>query len=754
MMVLSRLWYIVLSLLLGMALYVVFLAVGQYNRRNGVAMTEELASDSQTVGWALQIDARKRLDALLLGAVDKGVQDALQGANGKDAIPAKVKDDGRHALAAVLEKIAVDFRPDALFAVDHDGRVVAEVGYDASNAFPDFELGGYPVVFDALHGYLRDDTWVLAGKLYRVVARPVEFDSTQPPLGAIVAMRMVDKKFAQDLSKKTRANIAFFAAGQRVVSSALDGFDENQLALVDNDLPKLAGDKEYGEGRSEVRFVNDDVGVMYARLFGDAWELGGGFVVARARVTIDGWLGFLNGADDKDKQSVNFLFIAAIVLGGILGGMFLSFLEQSLPMREMQRQGGRLRKGEIDYFQLPRFRGSYRAVAQDVNAGIERVLEKGGAAVRKPADLESILGPVPAQPAMSAFSFPLAESPPAPHRPPPPPLGGGPDSDVAHSNQGQYGTPSSGGGMSGAIAAGIAAGAASRGAPHAPPPKPAPAHSPPAHSPPAHSPQGAAPPIAPFQGPPIASMHTAGAGPGSAGTPQASAKVSPGGAFAFGDSPADGDGPTLAAPAAMRPPSQSESGARPVGFPPPAGKASPPQRAGAATMLGIGQQGQAAGGSAAMSPTTVPHDFVPPGSGSLGGAARPPAPSRPQVGSPAPVPAAPTSSSTLARQLQNLNDEAEDEATVVAPAPSELLAQAGAAKAPNDTAEWMTVYDDFVRTKKQCGEPTEGLTFEKFQATLKKNRDALMQRHNCKRVRFSVYVKEGRASLKATPVRD
>ena len=164
MMVLSRIWYIVLSLLLGVALYVVFLAVGQYNRRNGVAMTEELASDSQTVGWALQIDARKRLDALLLGAVDKGIQDALQAANGKDTIPAKAKDDARRALGAVLDKIAADFRPDALFAVDHDGRVVGQVGYDAANALPDFELGGYPVVFDALHGYLRDDTWVLAGK--------------------------------------------------------------------------------------------------------------------------------------------------------------------------------------------------------------------------------------------------------------------------------------------------------------------------------------------------------------------------------------------------------------------------------------------------------------------------------------------------------------------------------------------------------------------------------------------------------------
>jgi hypothetical protein len=752
MMVFSRFWYAVLSFLLGIALYVVFLAVGQYNRRNGVAMTEELASDSQTVSWALQIDARKRLDALLIGAVDKGVQDALVGANGKDAIPQKTKDDGKRALATVLDKIAADFRPDALFAVDHEGRVVAQYGYDAANAFADFELGGYPVVFDALHGYLRDDTWVLGGKIYRVVARPVEFDSTQPPLGAIVGMRAVDKKFAAEISKRTRANIAFFAGGQRVVSAALEGFDESHLTLVDTDLPKLVDDKEYGEGRSEVRFVQDNVGVMYARMFGDAWELGGGFVVARTKVTIDGPLGFLNGADDKDKQSVNFLLIAGIVLGGLLGGLALSFLEQSMPMGEMQRQGLKLKKGELDYFNLPRLRGPYRAIAQDVNAGIERVLEKGGGAGRKPADLESILGPVPAQPAMSAFSFPLAEQPAAPPRPGPPPLGGSPlggsplggspppgpslfsgndghtpppahlpghapGPGLGHAGQasGHAGGPGVGAGMAMAAAGAAMAGAAVR----PPPPKPGPP----------------APP-APMPHPVAATAH------GSHG----SARIIPGGVP--GDSPADGDGPTLTAPAAMRPPTASESGARPVGFPPP--KA--PARMGAPTMAGIGQQ--AFGPSAAISPTTVPHQFVPPGGTPAVG---------PQAGgAPAPIPLippGPQSSSSLSRQLQNMQDEAEDEATVVAAAPSELLAQAaagnpGAAKAPNDTAEWMTVYDDFVRTKKQCGEPTEGLTFEKFQATLKKNRDALMQRHNCKKVRFSVYVKEGRASLKATPVRD
>src|SRR5208283_3681365 len=100
---------------------------------------------------------------------------------------------------------------------------------------------------------------------------------------------------------------------------------------------------------------------------------------------------------------------------------------------------------------------------------------------------------------------------------------------------------------------------------------------------------------------------------------------------------------------------------------------------------------------------------------------------------PAPIPASPGSGGAISRSVRDLPDDGDDEATVVAQAPSDLLARsANEPKAPSDTAEWMVVYDDFVRTKKQCGESTDGLTFEKFQATLKKNRDALMQRHSCK----------------------
>jgi hypothetical protein len=68
--------------------------------------------------------------------------------------------------------------------------------------------------------------------------------------------------------------------------------------------------------------------------------------------------------------------------------------------------------------------------------------------------------------------------------------------------------------------------------------------------------------------------------------------------------------------------------------------------------------------------------------------------------------------------------------------------------------EWMQVYHDFVRLKQDCGEAVEGFTFERFTQTLRKNRDTLMREHGVQRVHFSAYVKQGRAALKAKPVRD
>ncbi|MCY1080357.1 MXAN_5187 family protein [Archangium lansingense] len=64
------------------------------------------------------------------------------------------------------------------------------------------------------------------------------------------------------------------------------------------------------------------------------------------------------------------------------------------------------------------------------------------------------------------------------------------------------------------------------------------------------------------------------------------------------------------------------------------------------------------------------------------------------------------------------------------------------------------VFREFVVTREQCGEPNDGLTYDKFVAKLRKNKEQLVQKYACKTVRFQVYVKEGKAALKATPVKD
>jgi len=588
-MILSRAWYVLLGVAVGVALYVVFVAVGQYNRQNALALKEGLASDSQTVEWALKIDARRRLDALLPGSVDANLQQALVAANAsKDGKGAdKARADAKKALNAVNEAMPREWRDDALFAVDRDGHVVAEYGYDIVAGNEDFELGGYPAVNDALHGWERDDAWILGSKMYVVVARPVEYDVTQRPAGAIVGLKEVSNKLAEGLAKRTRTNIAFYTpAGRAAGGVGVEGFDPEKLDAVGSDLKTLA-DKAYGvSGRSEVRMLSNDLGAMYARLPGDAWQLGGGFAVVRGKTSLAGPLGFLTGADDKDKANVPWILLAGAALGAAAIGLLFTWLEHTGPLRELVTQAERLKAGGMDGLQVARFRGAYRLAAQNLNQGMERSIEKAGGVTRRPADLESILGPTPAQPSMSAFSFPLAD------------------------------------------------GAATAAVPAVPP-------------------------------------------------------ATASGAFAaINASPRPGG-------AAPRPPPPNIAAAPP---PPPAAGARP----------------------------------------------GPPRPGPPPLAQPAPP-----------LQLSP-SSEADEEATMVGAVPAELLAQAtgDGRGASEETGEWVSTYEEFIRTKKQCGEPTDGLTFEKFSQTLRKNRDQLMARHACKRVKFSVYVKDGRASLKATPVKE
>lgn len=559
-MLASRFWYVLSAIVIGVLSFTLFVGASMYDREAKRSMSEGLGADVQVVTWYLKDDARKRSSSLIQFALDDDLVKALaKSSTAYDKVPQESRDKAKKAIAAVSSKQPADIAFSSLFAVDQNGRVVAMQGFEQAAGMDDFELGGYPVVADALHGWIRDDSWVLDGRIYRVVARPVEGDTSQPPAGAIVGLRIVDDSFARDLSKRTGAALAFYANGTSYTSAAPEGFDKAQLDATISDLGSLANDEKYQKsGRSDVRILRDNLAVVYAKIPGESFALGAGVAVGRSALLVGGPMGFLKKSDDADKKSVPLPLLIGAAAGIALFGLIFSFLEHSRPLSVFKKEAEKLAKGETDQLQPSKFRGTYRKIASDLNDGIERAAVKGGGGTRKAADLDAVLGPMPAQPAMSAFSLPDASAP----------LGvvlpqvGGPSSD---------------------------------------------------------------------RRPPPPSRHS---------EPSANVELD----SLMGGAPATG-------PGARKPP--------------------PPR----------------------------------PGSG--------------------PQPPPPTS--------------------------------AGAAKPAavhDERAEWQQVYEDFVALKKENGEPTDGFTYEKFQGTLQKHRDAITSKFNCKRVKFSVYTKDGKAALKATPAQD
>jgi hypothetical protein len=591
-MIASRFWFGVLGLGLAFVMLVLELAISMHDRLGMRMVSEGLSADSRVVSWYLKNAAREDAAQLIRFAANDAVARSLASAS-RATDPADIDSASRRQLKSTLSKIAAEMSKedafDAIFAVAQSGEVIAYIGFDQAINSPDFELGGYPVVADALHGYVRDDT-LMFDRLYRVVARPVEFELGQLPAGAIVGAHVIDDAFAGELADRTGAAVAFYSDGRRLAAGMPSGVDHEGLDQLVTDLPSLTGDASYQEkGRSEVHALADGMAVVYARLPGEAWQLGAGYAVARQGYAIEGLGGVLSQADSKDKDAVNRLRIVAIAVGAIGIGLLLSLWEYSSPLKTFRRQVKALSAGTANRFAVEKLRSPFRQLGLDLNLGFDRVARAGGGdAAPISIGFEQMFGDSASQPSMSAFGVPPSVVP---------------------------------------------------------------------------SPPGESPPALPTPAAPQAAV------------------VSP----------------------PRRPPRSAE---QPVAAVPVAAAPSiPPDPAFAG-----GYSGGTALGMGAFAP---PMPTVEPSYSQL-------SPAAPQV----------------------------------AERPSALVGHASGVNGVEEVEpEWTQVYQDFVRIKQDCGEAVEGFTFERFTQTLRKNRDTLMREHGVQHVQFSAYVKQGRAALKAKPVR-
>jgi hypothetical protein len=75
----------------------------------------------------------------------------------------------------------------------------------------------------------------------------------------------------------------------------------------------------------------------------------------------------------------------------------------------------------------------------------------------------------------------------------------------------------------------------------------------------------------------------------------------------------------------------------------------------------------------------------------------------------------------------------------------------------DEAMHFREVYAEYLTLRRECGENSDGLSFDKFQNTLVKTRDQVLSKHPAKGVRFTVYKKEGKAgptaALKAAPLK-
>jgi hypothetical protein len=414
---LSRFWYVVLSAALAAAMFFLYLATAVSNRNARKTAARLLTAASQSVSLYMRDDARGRAAALIPLSFDPAVRSGLAKANKKENLKDlddKIRSGAKKALSSYRETLAQNsgMKFDALWAIDRHGRVLASDNFERGTGSDHFEMGGYSIVADALHGWIRDDAWVFDGHIYRVVGRPVEVEVGGAPVGAIIGAKVVDDSYAQAISDRTGAAVAFYAGATRVASGAPPSFDKAALEVNSTDIEKVEADENYKDkGRTSAMLLHDNAGydttAIFARLPGDAWDLGAGYLVGHRQATVGDPFEFQRFASDEDKSSVPLILLIFAAAGAALLGLIFSLLEHTLPLHRFKRAVQELgdKKSSTEVLQPSTFRGVYKKIAASVNDAMDKVALKAGVD-RGPADMESVLGPLPAQPQMSAFAVP------------------------------------------------------------------------------------------------------------------------------------------------------------------------------------------------------------------------------------------------------------------------------------------------------------------------------------------------------------
>jgi hypothetical protein len=420
-MLLSRFWYILLAVAAAGATAAALLGQSVINGRSDEALADTLRRDRALVDAMLRLEARSRLDRIAfitvdtkLGALLKQAQDVtdekkLRELNGatKELLRAHV---GRMAEAAGEGgggRSAVE--PDIVFALDNNGRIIAQLGPLEANP-PGAGLATFPLVKRALQGYVRDDVWIYDRRVYRMAARPVMAGTDYA--GAIVHGYRLEKGLPEKLSAYLGgATIAFFYGtdmlGSFVPSDVAAAPQPAEIASV---VPRATGAQKFQAGQaSDLLDLQSGARAVFVPITGAAASGGVGYAIARPRRLLTSPMQIFDQVSTEDRNALPWPILGGGALAASLIGLLFIYLEHDRHMKALLKKTGDIAARERERLIVTEWRGGYRQLADRINQAIDKEVERAGSGAapiaRKKANLDELLAPMPEASNAAFFGF-------------------------------------------------------------------------------------------------------------------------------------------------------------------------------------------------------------------------------------------------------------------------------------------------------------------------------------------------------------
>jgi len=367
-MFLSKIWFVLIGLLAGVAVTAAFVAPRPADRRIEQLEGQRMDRAQYAAEQMLKNDARRWIDYAAKLGTDVKLIEALDAATRGMSELRPLHDTVRSRLRELVpDRAAVGV--ESIIAVDGKGRVVARSGDDEGEYGE--SMAGAEVVADALRGYLSDDVWGAANRLRRIGAAPVLSKTHDRIVGALVVAVETGKRLTELWKQNLGVDVAIVLR-KTVLSATLPEALLTQLPdLIEEHAAEIASHKR---SRALPMYMgNERLLVVAAPFTGEASQQRAYYVLLTKKSPASNPWALLSSTSSDDLRWGNFpwLSLAGFLLAIIFIGLFLQRLEVENPLRRLRAEVHSLAKQEVRKIDDRRYGGKLGGIARDINATIE-----------------------------------------------------------------------------------------------------------------------------------------------------------------------------------------------------------------------------------------------------------------------------------------------------------------------------------------------------------------------------------------------